>query len=56
MENSSFIDDFWGWTSEMRDYFTALPGIVKRSVIESGVKFNSLEDLKQKTAHLKDNA
>ena len=56
MENSNFMDNFLGWSPEMRDYFNTLPPIVKQSVVESGVKVNSIEDLRQKTTHLKDNA
>lgn len=56
MENSNFMDNFLGWSSEMHDYFNSLPNSVKLSIVESGVKVNSLEDLRQKSAHLKDNA
>lgn len=33
-------------TPQMQDYFNALPEIMQESIIQSGAKINSLDDLK----------
>ena len=40
------MPDLFHLTPEMNQYFNALPESVKENIIQSGAKFNFLEDLK----------
>ncbi len=40
------MPDMFNLTPQMQSYFDSLPESVKESVIQSGAKVNSLEDLK----------
>ncbi|MGN0522488.1 MAG: hypothetical protein ACI4IQ_07610 [Eubacterium sp.] len=40
------MPDMFNLTPQMKEYYNSLPEIVKSSIIMSGAKINSLEDLK----------
>lgn len=40
------MPDMFNLTPQMQEYFNSLPQSVKESIIQSGAKINSLEDLK----------
>lgn len=47
LERSFFImPDMFNLTPQMQEYFNSLPKIVQESIIQSGAKINSLDDLK----------
>ncbi|MGN0535484.1 MAG: hypothetical protein ACI4IR_05750 [Eubacterium sp.] len=40
------MPDMFNLTPQMQEYFDALPEMIQESIIQSGAKINSLEDLK----------
>jgi len=40
------MPDMFNLTPQMQEYFNSLPKMMQESIIQSGVKINSLEDLK----------
>lgn len=40
------MPDMFNLTPQMQEYFDSLPKMVQESIIQSGAKINSLEDLK----------
>jgi hypothetical protein len=40
------MPDMFNLTPQMQEYFNSLPEMVQESIIQSGAKINSLEDLK----------
>ncbi|MCH5320690.1 MAG: hypothetical protein J1E36_02935 [Eubacterium sp.] len=40
------MPDLFNLTPQMQEYFDSLPEIVQESIIQSGAKINSLDDLK----------
>lgn len=40
------MPDMFNLTPQMQDYFNSLPKMMQESIIQSGAKINSLEDLK----------
>lgn len=40
------MPDMFNLTPQMQEYFNALPEMIQESIIQSGAKINSLEDLK----------
>lgn len=40
------MPDMFNLTQQMKEYFNTLPENVKESILQSGAKINSLEDLK----------
>lgn len=45
-ERSFYMPDMFNLTPQMQEYFNSLPKMMQESIIQSGVKINSLEDLK----------
>lgn len=41
------MPDLFNLTPEMQQYFNTLPPMVQETIIQSGAKVNSLDDLKQ---------
>lgn len=50
------MPDLFNLTPQMQDYFNSLPEIVQESIIQSGAKINSLDDLKAIAKGATDNA
>lgn len=40
------MPDMFNLTPQMQEYFNSLPEMIQESIIQSGAKINSLEDLK----------
>lgn len=40
------MPDMFNLTPQMQEYFNSLPKMMQESIIQSGAKINSLEDLK----------
>lgn len=40
------MPDMFNMTPQMQEYFNALPEMIQETIIQSGAKVNSLEDLK----------
>ena len=40
------MPDMFNLTPQMQEYFNSLPEMMQESIIQSGAKINSLEDLK----------
>lgn len=40
------MPDMFNLTPQMQEYFDSLPKLMQESIIQSGAKINSLEDLK----------
>lgn len=40
------MPDMFNLTSQMQDYFNSLPKMMQETIIQSGAKINSLDDLK----------
>ncbi len=40
------MPDMFNLTPQMQEYFNSLPEMLQESIIQSGAKINSLEDLK----------
>lgn len=40
------MPDMFNMTPQMQDYFNSLPEMIQESIIQSGAKVNSLDDLK----------
>lgn len=41
-----YMPDMFNMTPQMQEYFNALPEMIQETIIQSGAKVNSLEDLK----------
>lgn len=40
------MPDMFNLTPQMQEYFNSLPEMIQESIIQSGAKINSIEDLK----------
>lgn len=40
------MPDMFNMTPQMKEYFNSLPEMIQETIIQSGAKVNSLEDLK----------
>lgn len=50
------MPDMFNLTPQMQEYFNSLPEMLQESIIQSGAKINSLEDLKAIARGATDNA
>lgn len=50
------MPDMFNLTPQMQEYFDSLPKIMQESIIQSGAKINSLDDLKAITEGVTGNA
>lgn len=49
------MPDMFNLTQQMEEYYNSLPESIKASIVESGAKINSLDDLKAVAESLTEN-